>query len=161
VVYSLNVPVPDDVARLASGLAAECYTADVRTRHTLVCKRLGDNFRRSSRQAREALAGLGPFELRVAELASFDVPTSGAAPVVYLAVESPGLLEAHERLCDVFEPRPGLEGEEYDPHVTVARGGDAGDLLGRAVEPVTWVTEGLEFWDPENRVVVERLSLPA
>jgi 2'-5' RNA ligase len=160
-VYSLNVPVPPAVARLASGLASTCYTADTRTRHTLVCKRLGEEFNAVAPRARDALSGLGPFELRVADVDAFEVPTSGVAPVVYLAVESPGLLEAHERLCAVFDPLPGLEGEEYDPHVTIARGGDAGKLIGQSVDPITWTTERLEFWDPENRVVVENLSLPA
>lgn len=159
--YSLNVPVPPEVARLASGLATTCYTAATRTRHTLVCKRLGEEFNVVAPKAREALSGLGPFELRVAGIDAFEVPTSGAAPVVYLAVESPGLREAHERLCRVFDPLSGLEGEEYDPHVTIARGGDAGKLLGREIRPVTWRTERFEFWDPENRVVVENLSLPA
>jgi 2'-5' RNA ligase len=161
-VYSCNVPVPDDVARLASALAATCFDADGRTRHTLVGKRLGDGrFPDISRRARAALEGMPPFAARVVEVGSFENPPVGRAPVVYLTVESPGLWEVHERLCEVFEPVPGFEGTEYDPHVTIARGGDAAKLLEETFPPIEWQVERLEFWDPEHREVVETVSLPA
>ena len=168
--YSLNAPVPAGVARLAAGLANECRTADVRTKHSMVIKRLpedagrdghGPNVRAFAREAREALAGLAPFAARVTGVESFDRPASGTGPVVYLAVESPGIREAHRRLCERFEPLPGLEGEDYVPHVTVARRGDADRLVGREIDPVEWTVERLVVWDAHRRLEVETLSLPA
>ena len=168
--YSLNAPVPARVGRLAAGLADECRTADVRTKHSMVVKRLPEdagraggrpNVRAFAREAREALGGLGPFAARATGVESFDRPTSGTGPVVYLAVESPGLVEAHERLCEVFEPLPGLEGEDYVPHVTIARRGDADRLVGREIDPVEWTVERLVVWDAHRRLEVETLSLPA
>jgi hypothetical protein len=170
------------VARLAAGLASECRTADVRTKHSMVVKRLPEdagpdgrgpsgghgpsggrepNVRAFAREAREALAGLGPFAVRVTGVESFDRPTSGTGPVVYLAVESPGIREAHRRLCERFDPLPGLEGEDYVPHVTIARRGDAGRLVGREIDPVEWTVERLVVWDAHRRLEVETVSLPA
>ena len=174
--YSLNAPVPASVARLAAGLASECRTADVRTKHSMVVKRLPEdvgraggghpgghepNVRAFASEAREALAGLGPFAVRVTGVESFDRPTNGTGPVVYLAVESPGIREAHRRLCERFEPLPGLEGEDYVPHVTLARRGDADRLVGREVDPVEWTVERLVVWDAHRRLEVETVSLPA
>ena len=173
--YSLNAPVPASVARLAAGLASECRTADVRTKHSMVVKRLPEgagraggghpgghepNVRAFAREAREALAGLAPFAVRVTGVGSFDRPTSGTGPVVYLAVESPGMREAHRRLCERFDPLPGLEGEDYVPHVTIARRGDADRLVGREVDPVEWTVERLVVWDAHRRLEVETVSLP-
>jgi hypothetical protein len=167
--YSLNAPVPARVARLAASLASELRTADVRTKHSMVLKRLPEdagraggrpNVRGFAREAREALAGLGPFAARVTGVESFDRPTSGTGPVVYLAVESPGMRAAHRRLCEPFEPLPGLEGEDYVPHVTVARRGDAARLVGREVDPVEWTVDRLVVWDAHRRLEVETLSLP-
>jgi len=160
-VYSLNVPVPREVARLASGLAAGCRTADARERHTLVCKRLGEGDAATlARRAREALAGAPAVAARVDRVETFDDPVAGRGPVAYLAVESPGLRALHERLCGTFDPEPELEGDEYVPHVTVARGGDAADLVG-PVDPVEWEITRLEVWDARHEEPVERISLPA
>lgn len=160
--YSLNVPVPAGVARLAAGLAANCRTADVRTRHTLVVKRLGESADpRLAARARDALADTAPFEARVAGVGSFEQPASGTAPVVYLAIESPGLEAVHDRLCEVFDPVPDIEGPSYVPHVTVARGGDARVVLDADVEPVAWTVDRLVLWDGTYREPVESVSLPA
>lgn len=160
--YSLNAPVPPAVARLASGLAADLWTADARTRHTLLVKRLGDGrFTETARRAREALAGAPACEARVAGVGCFEAPPDGRGPVAYLAVESPGLVAIHDRLCRAFESVEGLEGDDYVPHVTIARRGDALRLAGREVEPVTWTVDRLEFWDADHREVVESVSLPA
>lgn len=162
--YSVNVPVPDEVARLATGLATTCLTADARTRHSLVCKRLdGDEraYPRLARRVREALDGAPAFAARVTGVDSFDRPTAGRAPVAYLAVESPGLWSVHRDLCAAFDAKPRLEGDDYTPHVTIARGGDAGQLVGRDVDPVEWDVTRLELWDDRHREVVESVSLPA
>ncbi|MFC7176430.1 2'-5' RNA ligase family protein [Halosegnis marinus] len=95
------------------------------------------------------------------EVDLFRQPPTGKAPVAYLAVESPELLRVHEALCEVFDPVPGFEGDEYDPHVTICRGGDAADLLGRGIEPFEWTVERLAFWHPGRELEVESVSLPA
>lgn len=160
--YSLNVPVPADVARLASGLAAECRTADPRERHTLVLKRLGEaeDYRRLIGQVRDLLGGTGPIPARVAGVDSFEAPPSGRAPVAYLDVHSPGLVAVHERCCDIVAPfGEVLEGDEYVPHVTVARGGDAGKLRGRDAGPIDWEVDRIDVWDAYHENVVESISL--
>ncbi len=167
--YSLNVPVPASVARLAADLAGETPTARARRRgsHTLVAKRLDapsgpDAAHRLEARLRDALAGTPPFEARVDWLDTFTDPPAGPAPVLYLRVTSPGLLALHERLCDRFEPVDGLEGDAYVPHVTVARGGSAdvaADLAGREVDPIGWTVDGLDFYDAERELPVTSFGL--
>jgi 2'-5' RNA ligase len=170
-VYSLNVPVPPEVARLASDLARELPGARARNRgeHTLVCKRLDpgtgpDAVHRLDARLREALAGTPPFAARVSGVGQFREAVTGPSPVVYLAVESPGLRETHERLCEPFDPVEGLEGDDYTPHVTVARGGSPGRadaVCEREVDPVEWTVADLQLYDPERHQPVRTLSLPA
>lgn len=166
--YSLNAPVPSAVAALASDLTSELPTARARTRgsHTLVVKRLGGGdhaaYARHEATVREVLAGTAPFEARVAELGVFtDVPT-GAEPVVYLRVESPGAEAVHESLCERFDPVAGIEGDDYIPHVTVARGGNADRaraVTNRDIDPIEWTVEELVFWDAAREQPVSRLAL--
>jgi 2'-5' RNA ligase len=169
-VYSLNVPVPSEVAELATDLARALPAARARRRdeHTLVLKRLGTGdraeFQRLAARARETLAGAPAVEVRVSGVDYFGDPASGPAPVVYLAVESPGLVDLHERLAAAFDPADGIEGDDYVPHVTVARGGSeraARELAGRAIEPVTWTVSELTFWDAERAQPAGTVSLPA
>ncbi|MFB6170169.1 MAG: 2'-5' RNA ligase family protein [Haloarculaceae archaeon] len=167
--YSLNAPVPPEVSRLAAGLARELPLADVRTRHSIVVKRLSsprDDPVASGtppRRAREALREIGApaVEARVGRVECFQQPTSGDRPVAYLAVESPGIRMLHERLCETFPALEGLGGEAYIPHVTIARGEGVADLMGREVEPVTWTVDRLEIWDNDYRETVGAVSLPA
>lgn len=168
--YSLNVPVPGEVARLASDLAQDLPRARERTRddHTLVVKRLhaedADAFHRVSARVRGALTCQPPFEVAVTGVERFTDPPSGPAPVVYLAVESSELRGLHTRLTEVVDPVPDLEGEGYVPHVTVARGGDpeaAAALADREIDPITWTVEELAFWDAERGQPAGRVSLPA
>lgn len=159
--YSCNVPVPADISRLARGLATETLTATPRDRHTLVAKRLGDGDAAVlARRLRESLDGLDPFTVHISGVEVFDRPPTGPAPVAYLAVESPALSRLHRRLCSVFDPIVGLEGDEYVPHVTVARGGDADRLAGRAVDDAGWTVESLSLWSATYEESVERFSLP-
>lgn len=166
--YSLNVPVPSAVARLAGDLARDLPEARSRRRgeHTLVCKRLGRGdaatYHELEARAREALAGEPPFEVRVAGVDCFTEAATGASPVVYLTVESPGLEALHERLCDVFDTVDGIEGDDYVPHVTVARGGSverAADLRERPFEPIEWTVPELAFWDAERSQSVSTVAL--
>lgn len=158
--YSLNAPVPATVARLASGLAADLRDADIRTRHTLLVKRFGDHPRRGVAQgARSVLAGCPGFEARVIGVGCFENPPDNRGPVAYLMVKSPDLTEIHRRLCEVFEPVPGLEGEEYVPHITVARRGDAPRLEGSEIDSISWTIDRLDLWDADEREVVESIAL--
>lgn len=159
--YSCNVTVPPELSRLARGLASDCFEATARDRHSLLLKRLGDGRPSTlAREIREELAGTGPFEARISGVDVFSQPPVGPAPVAYLVVESPPLVEAHETLCALSDPVERLEGEGYVPHITIARGGDAGRLAGRSVEPRLWTIDSLSVWSTEYDEVVERISLP-
>jgi 2'-5' RNA ligase len=169
-VYSLNVAVPGRVGRLVSDLARELPRADQRERNTqyLLAKRLGEGdagaFYATEARVREILAGQPTFAVRVTDIARFDDPTRGSAPVVYLAVESPGLEALHDRLCAELGAIEGLEGDAYTPHVTVARGGSeraAAELCERAIDPLEWTVETLRFYDAHREQVAGELSLPA
>lgn len=159
--YSLNVPVPRSVARLAVGLAAGCHTATVRSRHTLVVKRLGESDPASlGTRIREAIQGTAPFECRIGDVGIFDDPVNGPGPVVYLTVESPPLHALHERLCRPFDPLAELEGDAYEPHVTIARGGDARSLVDSRFEPRKWTVDRLVLWDGTYEEPIEEIALP-
>jgi 2'-5' RNA ligase len=171
-VYSLNVPVPGEVERLAADLRPALLGFDsIRERHTLLCKRLGEapegGTPRLREQVRTALAGAPAFEARVSGIDYFERPPRGEGPVVYLAVESPGLRDVHERLLDDFPAVEAFEGDDYVPHVTLARGGDreavesARQLAEREVEPVTWTVNRLVLWDANYEETVAEFSLPA
>jgi len=158
-VYSLNVPLPGAVSALAADLARDLPDARARARdeHTMVAKRLGRgdrvDFHRISARTREALAGAPAFDLRVTGVDYFEEAAAGPSPVVYLAVESPGLCAIHRQLSESFAPVDGMEGDAYVPHVTVARGGSlagAKRLAGREIEPIEWTVTELVFWDTDR-----------
>ncbi|MFC4406757.1 2'-5' RNA ligase family protein [Haloarchaeobius iranensis] len=165
--FSLNVPVPGSVSRLAHELQPALFGFErVRDEHTLLAKRIGDpdHFDARTHEVRRALRGQPAFEVQVTGVDYFAQPTVGTAPVVYLAVESPGLRELHDSLVDEFGAIDGLEGEDYTPHVTLARDGDMASAERAAeydVEPVTWTVTELEFFDAQYREVAGRISLPA
>ncbi|MFC7044140.1 2'-5' RNA ligase family protein [Halobacteriaceae archaeon GCM10025711] len=167
--FSLNVPVPAAVDAVADDLAPDLAAFDaVRDQRTLVVKRLpvrgAWEYRQVEARARDALAGTPAFEARVAAIDVFDDAAMGSTPVVYLAVESPVLRDLHDRLARTFELIDGIEGDDYVPHVTLARGGarDVADrLAGRDVGPVTWTVEELAFWDARHGEQVSAVSLPA
>ncbi|QGN08001.1 2'-5' RNA ligase family protein [Halorhabdus sp. CBA1104] len=165
--YSLNVPVPSSVARLASELAREVPRAQERTRgeHTLVLKRLGQDrsVPRLQAQIREYLAGQPPFEAQVTGIDYFANATNGPSPVVYLTVESPELRRVHAKLVAKFSPVEGMEGDDYSPHVTIARGGDRATTTGlaeRSIEPITWTVSRLTVRDARRGEPASSVSLP-
>jgi 2'-5' RNA ligase len=169
-VYSLNVPLPSGVTTLAGTLARDLPAARARTRgdHTLVAKRLGTGhrgeFQRRATRIRETLAGTPAFEARLTGVDYFETAADGTSPVVYLAIESPELERLHDRLCGVVDPVDGIEGDDYVPHVTIARGGskEAADRLAdRDVDPVTWTVSELVFWDAERGLSAGTISVPA
>ncbi|WP_128476873.1 2'-5' RNA ligase family protein [Halorussus pelagicus] len=166
--YSLNVPVPGEVERLAEDLRPVLLEFDsIRERHTLLCKRLGDappgGTPRLREQVRTQLAGAPAFEVRVTGIDCFEYPPVGEGPVVYLAVESPGLRRVHDRLLDGFSAIDEFQGDDYVPHVTLARGGDvlaARRLVERDIDPVTWTVNRLALWDARYEEEVATFSLP-
>jgi 2'-5' RNA ligase len=169
-VFSLNVPVPGRVRRVAADLHPRLAGFEqVREDHTLVCKRLGDpdpaDHPVVEQRVRRALSGTAPFAVRVDGVGLFVDPPAGPDPVVYLAVESPGLRVVHERLCEEFGPVEGMEAEGYVPHVTLARGGDLAEARALAdldVEPVEWTVEALSFWHGgRGGAEAGRVRLPA
>lgn len=165
--YSVNVPVPGRVRELAAELYPALHTFErVRETHSLLLKRLGDGADVHSLQRRthRALEGTPAVEAAVTGIDYFADPPVGTAPVVYLAVESPGLERIHAELADVFDPVAELEGEDYVPHVTLARGGDeaaAERLAEREIDPIAFTVTELEFFDGTHRLPVSRVSLPA
>jgi 2'-5' RNA ligase len=170
-VYSLNVPLPpavrDLVASLRPALVGFDSVREGRTQ-TLVLKRLDADDRReyltAEREARAALRGAPAFEARIADVGVFSDPPHGRGPVAYLSVESPGLRQVHERLVADLDAIPALEGADYTPHVTLARGGDerAMERLRRAtVDPVSWTVDELEFYDARHGERIDTVSLPA
>ena len=165
--YSVNVPVPGRVRELAGRLYPELQPFDrIRREHSLVLKRLPEDepVETLQRRVHVALGGAPAVEAAVTGIDRFLDPPVGTAPVVYLAVDSPGLEVIHADLTDAFDPIPGLEGPDYVPHVTLARGGterDADRLAARDVEPIRWTVTELEFYDARRRQPVSRVSLPA
>ncbi|WIV68556.1 2'-5' RNA ligase family protein [Natrialbaceae archaeon AArc-T1-2] len=165
--YSVNVPVPGRVRELAADLYPSLSRFDaVREDHSLLLKRLGDadHVTQLQHRAHRALEGAPAVEARVTGIDYFAEPPLGDAPVVYLAVESPGLESIHDDLVDTFGAVDGLEAGDYVPHVTLARGGNlevAREVADREIEPIDWTVSELEFWDGTYKLPVSRVSLPA
>jgi 2'-5' RNA ligase len=165
-VYSLNARVAPAISRLASELHPRLTPFDrLRERHTLVAKRFEtDWFARLRERLRGTLRGTPAFEAQVTGIDYFENPPRGSGPVVYLAVESPGLRALHETLVAEFGAIDELEGAAYVPHVTLARGGSVADaerLAATAVDPVTWTVSQVQVWDARHREAAARISLPA
>lgn len=167
-VASLNLPIPGAVKRIANDFHPSLTAFDnVRENHTFVVKRIDSKaWRADPHRVRERLRRVvertPPFEVRVWGVDFFADPPSGTAPVVYLAVESPGLHQLHGRLCREFDPVEGIEGEAYTPHITLARGGrveDAERLAHEPVDPVTWTASELMVWDRRYREAADWFKL--
>lgn len=163
--FSLNVPVPGRVKRLAADIHPRLAAFErVRERHSLVCKRFeSTDYDRLSERTRRALDGAPPVAARVTGIESFDDPVRGPGPVVYLAVSSPGLVAIHERLVDEFGVIADLEGDAYVPHVTLARGGNADrieELRALVDEPIEWTVSELHFYDARHDERAGTLPLP-
>ena len=162
--FSLNVPVPGEVRRLAGDLHPELVGFDrVRERHTLLVKRFdtaldddADSLPRLRERLRPLLreaqtgAAAGGIDLRVTGLDYFEAPPRGPGPVVHLRVEGRGLDALHDRLCDAFGTVTGMEGAAYVPHVTFARGGriaDAVEVSDTEIDPIAWTAGELRIRD--------------
>ncbi|SNR62783.1 2'-5' RNA ligase family protein [Halorubrum vacuolatum] len=176
--FSLNVPLPPAIDRIAADLHPKLTGFDrVRERHTLVAKRVdardvpgtGGGPHPGSKdvalaalreELRPLLAGTTPFTVTVDGLGTFERPAAGPGPVVYLSVESDALRRLHRRLCASFDPVDGIEGDDYIPHITLARGGSAAaveSLLDTPFDTVSWRVHEFELYDPEFREVAGRV----
>lgn len=180
--YSLNAPVPGEAKRLAADLLPRLTAFErVREDHTLLVKRFGGGERGTGRRrkggadhrlatlrkrVRPVLEDVPPFKARITGIDCFERPTRGSDPVLYFAVESPGVRRVHRRLVEEFGAVADLEGKDYTPHVTLARDGSletARELVGEmgAIEPIEWTVSELRFYDPRYRETVGRVPLPA
>lgn len=176
--FSLNVPVPGAVKRLASDLQPRLLDFEqVRDDHTLVVKRFPDGelanghpehqLATLQERLRPVISGLPAVEAKVTGVDAFEQPVRGDGPVVYLAIESPGLHRIHRTLTDAFGVVDGLDGDDYTPHVTLARGGGPAataaveQLQERAIDPVSWTVSELVIWDARHRKPAARFGLPA
>jgi len=84
--------------------------------------------------------------------------------VLYLIVESDALVRVHRRLCAAYGAIEGIEGDDFVPHVTLARGGNPGpgvvaDLVTADFEPIRWRVHALDLYDPEFREVAATIDL--
>lgn len=167
--YSLNVPVPGEVAGLAWDLRSALVGFErQRDELTLVVKRLNASsageFAAVERAVREELAGTPPIELAIDGLDLFADPIAGPAPVLYLDIESPGVEALHRQLVNRFDPLGPIEGKEYVPHITLARGGDletAEKVMAEFGPTHRWTANRLVFWDGRREVPAGEISLPA
>ena len=100
----------------------------------------------------DKLESVEPFGIEIENLERFDVAEKGSSPVLYLEVKSPEVKALHETLVDVFGSVEGVEGENYIPHITIARGGsgDYTEFSGLSCD-TGWTVEMLEFWDRGER----------
>jgi hypothetical protein len=185
-VYSLNVPLSPDVRAHVERLEPLLEPFDwIREDHSLLLKRVGDGSPGDLaegtpttesaptpangdpvaivKRVRESLGSAPAFECRLDGVGVFEDPPAGSAPVVYLRAEGEPLYRLHRQLCETFPPVPVLEGQDYDPHVTLARGGPdhaVARLKKRRIEPITWTVGSLELYDGDRRLVVEEIDLP-
>lgn len=153
---SLNLPVPGAVRREIEALRPQLSAFDsVSETPTLVLKRFDGS--RSTHviesEVRLAVADTRPFDVRLSGLDTFEDPVAGPGPVLYFAIKSRGLEALHRRLVDQFGAVDGLEGAEYVPHITVARGGTVdglAELTEQSIERVAWTVSELWVWDPRQ-----------
>ena len=167
-VYSLNVAIPGEIHALTERLRPQLLTCDtIRDTKTLVVKRFPatdrDELTRAQKKTRDALRGTDPFRIRVTGVEQFEIPASGDGPVLFLAIDSPALEAIHDRLVTVFDAAPGIEGEDYRPHITIARGGDpevVEDILQTEIEPLSVAVNRLIYWDAQRNLPTGELRLP-
>ena len=166
--YSLNVPIAGEVRELTEQLRSQLLGLDtIRETKTLVLKRLDVTdehaFSRAQKEVRDALRGTEPFRCRVTGIDHFERPTSGTKPVIFLTVEGHELERIHQRLVATFGAVPGIEGEDYRPHITLGRGGDRQTierLLETDIDPIAVPVNRLIYWDAHRDLPCGELPLP-
>jgi len=168
-VYSANAQIPEAVQGIVREHREYIELFDVvRAEHTLVVKRFGELSARERVEVERSLGSVlrewAPIGARGRGFDVFTDPPDGQGPVLYLAVESPGLEALHRNLLDAFGAVSSrIEGDSYVPHITLARGGDRtaiGSLTSRSVEPVEWMIEEVYLWDARYQRPITHYRLP-
>ncbi|MFW6153301.1 MAG: 2'-5' RNA ligase family protein [Halobacteriota archaeon] len=154
--YSLNAPVPDEAIEVCERYRDRLGRFErVTTEHSLLVKRFhrrspGD-IERLAVELDDRLAHWSPIPARIDRFDVFVDPPAGRGPVVYLHVESRGLVSLHRDLVDAYGTVvPVIEGDRYVPHVTVARGGERTEIAsitGVSFDPIDWTIDELRLWD--------------
>jgi 2'-5' RNA ligase len=173
--FSINVPVPTEVARVRETLYHELAGFErIRNRHTLVLKRIdtsdsgGQRLHRVRERVRECLRSSKmpvqrSIHLKIDTIDFFDDPPAGSAPVVYFHVDSDPLRYLHLYLCGQFNPVEEIEATDYVPHVTLARGGSVDNARrvcsNVSFEPISWQVNELHIWDNRYREVGASVSI--
>lgn len=167
--HSLNAPVPAVIAERRDDLVDQLSTFERHREHlTLVVKRFGERSPGAlvhlEHQLEDILTRWGPIEARITGVDAFVDPPGGPAPVVYFAVDSPGLTSLHMELVDRFGMAdPTIEGDRYVPHITLARGGSRvglSEVTGHPIEPIDWVIDELVLWTARYDRPITHLQLP-
>mgnify|MGYP002760185127 CR=1 FL=1 len=174
--YSLNVPLPGAIYDRLHSLLPHLQGCPQRRRDpTLVCKRIPTTapgeppsvgHLRTELAPAIAAAGAALTDgcaVTICGVDTFEAPPSGAAPVLYLAVDSPELRRLHMALCTHLEPVAGLEAAAYVPHVTVARGCPPTSIESATTagaDPLSFSVDALELYDSRYRAAVTRFALP-
>ncbi len=167
--YSLNAPAPSAVDTIFERFRESLQAFDVvRTSPTLLVKRFGPrslaDLSTLEGSLDDALSGWGPIEARANEIDAFLDPPDGPAPVVYLAIDSPGLEALHRHLVAEFGVGPEvIEGDQYVPHITLARGGhrtDLRSLTSASIDPIRWTIEELHLRDVTYDQPARQFHLP-
>lgn len=168
-VYSLNAAIPAAAIEQRDELLEHLESFEtVRDPLTLVIKRFGtpDSTALSSleRSLGEVLNEWGPMRAEIDGIDLFMDPPSGPSPVIYLGVSSHGLEALHRDLVDRFGVvDPAIEGENYIPHITIARGGPRvaiDELRDISLETHQWTIETVMLWSSRHDKPVKQFSLP-
>ena len=153
--WSLNVSIPQNIVRAIEEVALGVRGwEEICEEPTLVIKRFEkrDLDGHVKSEIRFLLESVEPFGIEIENLERFDVAEKGSSPVLYLEVKSPEVKALHETLVDVFGSVEGVEGENYIPHITIARGGSGDYTVFSGLSCDTgWTVEMLEFWDRGER----------
>ncbi len=153
--WSLNVSIPQGIVRAIEEMAPVSRGwEEIVEEPTLVIKRFEkeDLDGHIESEIKFLLENVEPFTVEIGNLEMFEVADRGTSPVLYIEVKSIGMKLIHETLVSVFGCVKGVEGENYIPHITIARGSgvkniDFSDFSG----PTWWTAKTLEFWDGDKR----------
>ena len=164
VMYSLNVPVPGAVAERAWSIRSQLLAYEqLRDEFTLVLKRLpfesGIAVDSAIPDIRSQLESVDPFTVEITGIGQFETPPAGPAPVIYFAISSPAMHRIHTRFVEYYGAVEEIEGTAYQPHITLARGGDV-TMPDIDFEPISWTVDRLIVWDSRRALPAAEFALP-
>ena len=151
--WSLNAMIPRKIAEMIHSFGPELNGwEEINTDHTLVIKRFQETNLREGFESemRLLLEKTDAFEIRIKGMDIFSSVPKGSSPVLYIEIESKDLRKIHGELIDVFGVVEGLEGKDYIPHITFARGHKDGLEKFEKNLDATDIVRVLEFWDREK-----------